>query len=392
MRALEGSQSIGGSSGWQPGYLVIRGPKHPLAATETPRRDESGTPEPELSARDEAKDSDASPNESEAQVIWGAVAAFVKDHSYGEYIFDFQWAQAAQRAGLSYYPKLVVAAPVTPATGPRILIHPALGEELRKSVQVALIEAVREFADATRCSSIHWLFCTAEEQALLEELEFTPRDSLQYHWHNRGYADFDAFLGEMQSRKRKKFKKERRRVHEQIDALEWREGDAIGPEQIAAMERFYRRTTSEHWGRAYLEPGFFELLVEHHRDRVRFVEVTHRGEVAAGALFLETEGALYGRYWGASVELDCLHFETAYYAGIERCIEKKIPLFEAGAQGEHKLLRGFEPSITRSAHWMRHPGLHRAIAEFCEHEARELSARRGELASYGPYRVDEGPD
>jgi predicted N-acyltransferase len=316
----------------------------------------------------------------------GAVAAFIKTHSYGEYIFDWGWASAAQRAGLRYYPKLVVAAPATPATGKRILLAPGAGDDVRD----VLIAAVRAVADETDCSSIHWLFCTAEEQAALAEAGHFARATYQFHWHNKGYASFDDFLAQLKSRKRKQLRKERAKAKAAIERLTW--VDAPSQEQLDDLDRFYRITTDNHGGRDYLRPGFFHALAKHLPEAMRMVEVVAQGRRIAGALFLETDAALYGRYWGADTHVDLLHFETAYYAGIERAIEKRLPLFEAGAQGEHKLLRGFEPSPTYSAHWVRHPGLAAAIEDYCAREAAGMQAELAELAKYGPYRSADGGD
>jgi predicted N-acyltransferase len=352
LRALEESASIGGSgrkrSGWAPQYILA-----------------------ERGGR-----------------LVGAVAAFVKDHSYGEYIFDWGWASAAQRAGIRYYPKLVIAAPATPATGTRILLAPDAPPE---TVQV-LLGAVRGVAETHGCSSIHWLFCTAAEQRLLAEHGFFPRTTLQFHWKNRGYGSFDDFLGALKSRKRKQLRKEHQRAQAAIDGLRWIEGGELSEEQLDDLDRFYRNTTDNHGGRDYLRPGFFHLLAKFLPDAMRMVEVTKDGRRIAGALFLETEHGLYGRYWGADAHVDLLHFETAYYAGIERAIAKQIPLFEAGAQGEHKLLRGFEPSATYSAHWIGHSGLAAAIEDYTQREAAAMQLELAELAKFGPYRSDSDDD
>jgi predicted N-acyltransferase len=312
----------------------------------------------------------------------GGVAAFIKDHSYGEYIFDWGWASAAQRAGLRYYPKLVIAAPATPATGRRILLAPGAGPE----VAAALIEAVRAVADDAECSSIHWLFCTGQEQALLAGAGFFPRVTSQFHWKNRAYGTFDDFLGALKSRKRKQLRKERQRAQAAIDRLTWLTGEQLDQAALDDLDRFYRTTTDNHGGRDYLRPGFFHRLAETLPEAMRVVEVVKDGRRIAGALFLETDAALYGRYWGAEAHVDLLHFETAYYAGIDRAIARKIPLFEAGAQGEHKLLRGFEPSPTYSAHWIRHEGLAAAIEDYTRREAAATAHELAELAKYGPYR------
>ncbi|MGE3542787.1 MAG: peptidogalycan biosysnthesis protein, partial [Kofleriaceae bacterium] len=320
----------------------------------------------------------------------GAVAAFIKDHSYGEYIFDWGWANAAHRAGIRYYPKLVIAAPATPATGPRLLLAPGLGDA-RGLVRSALIDAVHDLADETSCSSIHWLFCTAEEQAALVDHGHGvfARASYQFHWKNREYRSFDDFLAALTSRKRKQIRKERSRVQAAIDGLTWVSGRELDQARLDDLDRFYRSTTDAHGGRDYLRPGFFHRLAESLPDAMQMVEVSVRGKRAAGALFLETPGALYGRYWGSDVEIELLHFETAYYAGIDRAISRGIPLFEAGAQGEHKLLRGFEPSPTYSAHWIRHDGLSTAIQDHVRREAAAVAAEIEEIAKLGPYRQDD---
>ena len=317
----------------------------------------------------------------------GAVPAFLKDHSYGEYIFDWGWANAAQRSGLPYYPKLVIAAPQTPATGNRMLLAPGADAV---ATRAALIAAVRAVADDAECSSIHWLFCTKDEQAQLEEAGFFPRASMQFHWHNRGYQTFDDFLGQLKSRKRKQLRKERERARAAIERLSWIGGAELGQDRLDDLDRFYRNTTDQHGGRDYLRPGFFHALAKYLPDAMRMVEVVAGGKRVAGALFLETERALYGRYWGADVHVDLLHFETAYYAGIERAIERRLPLFEAGAQGEHKLLRGFDPMPTYSAHWIRHPGLSAAIVDFTQREAVAMAAEMAEMARFGPYRNAQG--
>ncbi|MFV8751221.1 GNAT family N-acetyltransferase [Nannocystaceae bacterium ST9] len=374
LQALERSGSVGGGSGWSPTYLLVHGDASCLndGGAQPSSPDRGGLPEPARAGR----------------VLLGGLAAFAKDHSYGEYIFDFQWARASMRVGIPYYPKLVVAVPATPATGKRILLHPGLSAEAREQVALRLITGVRELADELDVGSIHWLFTSADEQALLEREGFAPRSSFQFHWHNRapGWPDFDAFLASLSSRKRKQIRKERARAQAAVDAIRFVPGDELSPAQIAALDRFYRRTTDLYGGSQYLRPGFFEALVEHLPERVRFLEVTRGGGPIAGALFLETDQALYGRYWGCTEDVEFLHFEASYYAGIERCIARGIPLFEAGAQGEHKLVRGFMPVICRSSHWLRHPGLDRGVRDFLREERRAVAQHVEQLAAYGPYR------
>lgn len=315
----------------------------------------------------------------------GGVPAFIKPHSYGEYIFDWGWANAAARAGIEYYPKLVIAAPITPATGNRILLAPGAGPD----VVAALVAGVQAIAEDAECSSIHWLFCTAAEQRLLADHGFFGRTTMQFHWKNRGYASFDAFLAELKSRKRKQLRKEHERARAAVDSIAWKRGDELTEPELAELDRFYRHTTDNHGGHDYLKPGFFEKCAKYVPE-MRMVQVTAGGKHIAGALFFETAQALYGRYWGADAHVDLLHFETAYYAGIERAIAQQLPLFEAGAQGEHKLTRGFEPSATYSAHWIRHPGLSAAIEEHCARERIAMVEHLAELAKAGPYRDDSG--
>lgn len=363
MRALERSGSVGAEAGWLPFYVLVEAP------AQAPRADQTG----EIPRR-----------------LVGAVAAYVKAHSYGEYIFDWAWARAAERAGLPYYPKLVVAVPMTPATGPRLLVAKDMS---RGPVVARLVAEVRALAERRRCASIHWLFTTAAEQAELREHGFMARASFQYHWHNPGYASFDEFLARMTSRRRKQLRKERARVQASAAALEWVPGSALTEEDIAAIDRFYRTTTQNHHGHDYLQPGFFAAVVAEMPERVQWARVRREGRTIAGALYFETDAALYGRYWGCDEEIEFLHFEASYYAAIERCIARKIPLFEAGAQGEHKLIRGFAPSPTYSSHWVRHPGFAAAIERFLGEEAEAVPRQMAELATLLPFRSEgDAPD
>jgi predicted N-acyltransferase len=377
LRALEVSGSVGGSSGWSPTYLLVHGDASCLI---------------DDAARASSPDRAGAEPTRPGRVLLGAIAAYVKDHSYGEYIFDFQWARASTRVGVPYYPKLVIAVPATPATGRRILLHPDLAPASREAVARRLIAGVRELADDQQLGSIHWLFTTADERALLEREGFAARASFQFHWHNHNpitggrWADFDEFLASLSSRKRKQIRKERQRARAAVDSIRFVPGSELTPTQIAALDRFYRRTTDLYGGSQYLRPGFFEALVQLLPERVRFLEVCRAGGPIAGALFLETSQALYGRYWGCSEDVEFLHFEASYYAGIERCIERGIGLFEAGAQGEHKLVRGFMPVICHSSHWLRHPGLDRGVREFLREEQRAVAHHVEQLAAYAPYR------
>ena len=371
LRALELSESVGARAGWDPHYLLVQGSLPNAPRTDSPARSDS--PNQSGTAKDRP-------------TLLGAVAAYVKDHSYGEYIFDFHWARASMSAGIPYYPKLVIAAPATPATGRRILLHPSLDSAAREAVAARLIAGVRELADETNCGSIHWLFTTQEERDQLVAAGFAARASYQFHWHNRGYACFDDFLAQLTSRKRKQIRKERQRARAAVDSVRFIPGPEIDSKQLAALQRFYTRTCNLYGGRAYLRPNFFARLLELAPERVRFLEAARGSASVAGALFFETEQGLYGRYWGCDETIEFLHFEASYYAGIERSIELGLPLFEAGAQGEHKLLRGFEPALCHSAHSLRHPGLDRGVRDFLREEAAAVMQHLRELDSYGPYR------
>lgn len=360
LRALERSGSVGPQSGWEPAYVLVEAPADVSA----------------LRAGGEGR-------EIPRPRLVGAVAAYVKAHSYGEYIFDWAWARAAERAGMAYYPKLVVAVPMTPATGPRLLVAKDMS---RGPVVARLVDGVRGLAERRRCSSIHWLFTTAAEQAELREHGFMARASFQYHWHNAGYASFEEFLARMTSRRRKQLRKERARVSASAPAVEWVGGAELTLEDCATIDRFYRVTTQNHHGQDYLQPGFFAAVVEEQPERVQWARVRRGERTIAGALFFETRAGLYGRYWGCEEEIEFLHFETAYYAAIDRCIARGTPLFEAGAQGEHKLVRGFAPASTYSSHWFRHAGFGSAVGRFLAEEAAAVEVHMRELATLLPFR------
>jgi predicted N-acyltransferase len=363
LRALELSGSVGPGTGWEPRYVLV-------------------------------EEAEALPHRATgASRLVGAVACYRKTHSYGEYIFDFGWARSSMQAGLPYYPKLVIAAPHTPATGRRLLVAPGLTPAQHQAVVEALLQGVRALADELECGSVHWLFCSAEEHGRLAAAGQLPRASFQFHWHNRpgqGYADFDEFLGALASRKRKQLRKERCRALDAVDGpVELRAAADWTRDDIARLEAFYRRTCLMHGNEGYLTPELFELLPRMMPRRALFARVEQGGQTVAGALYFQSEHALYGRYWGCSKEIPFLHFEVSYYAGIEHCIREGLPLFEAGAQGEHKLLRGFLPAPTYSNHWMRHPGLHDGVGRFLRSEARELLPYMEQLARFSPYRKDD---
>lgn len=349
LHALEASGSVGPGTGWRPHYVLCY-------------------------AHDE---------------LVGAVAAYWKTNSYGEYIFDFAWANAIARAGRAYYPKLVVSVPFTPATGPRLLLAPKLDEPQRTEVARCLIAGVRALADETKAQSIHWLFCTQAEQALLVDAGFAGRASFQYHWQNKDYASWDDFLAGLTSRRRKQLRKERAAVAAHGLTFHWRARADIDAALLSDMTRYYQQTVDAHDGHAYLTPAFFPL-VHQQCDSLRILEVSRGAERLGACLFFESPDALYGRYWGATADVPFLHFEAAYYVGIERAIAQRVPLFEAGAQGEHKLLRGFLPASTYSAHWLRAPDLFDQVTRYCHAEKHHVAQQMAELATAGPYRQGDG--
>jgi uncharacterized protein len=330
----------------------------------------------------------------------GAVPLYLKHDSYGEFIFDWGWASGAHRAGVRYYPKMVAAVPFTPVTGPRLLLHPeaAASAGERERVRAALLAGVRQAADEGRASSVHVLFCTEEEAAHLGAAGYLPRLSMQFHWTNRGaeaggpYRDFEDFLGDFRSRHRKQVRKERAVAAAHGLRLAVVEGPALGPREWRALELFYQSNADKHGATTYLTPDFFTLLREKLAHRV-VATLAYRGEMpVAGALNFERGRHLYGRYWGCLEEREMLHFELCYYALIERAITRGYARFEAGAQGEHKLKRGLLPSLTHSAHWIRHPDLERAIARFVESEAHMVRHQVAEYMELSPMKRSAEPD
>ncbi len=303
-----------------------------------------------------------------------ALPLYAKTHSYGEYIFDWSWADAAYRAGIEYYPKLVSMAPYTPATGTRMLTGGSGGARYRP----ALLEGVVAAATEIGASSAHLLFLNDDERdAAAADPRFLPRVTEQFHFHNEGYASFDDFLARFRSSMRKKVRRERRDVRESGLRIETFTGDAIREEHWAAVRRFYRDTCMRKGSEPYLTKRFFSLAPE----RV--------GHVAA-TLNFEKGAHLYGRYWGADDRYEMLHFELCYYRLIERCIDRGMRRFEAGAQGTHKLRRGLMPAEIHSAHFIAHPALRSAIADFLPRETAAVRAQMTRMAEHGPFRRDGG--
>lgn len=339
--ALDRSRSTGKGTGWTPRPLVLSDDGRPVAA----------------------------------------LPLYVKSHSQGEYIFDFGWAEAYERAGGQYYPKLQVAVPFTPATGPRFL-GPA---ELRPLLWQAATGITRDHG----LSSLHATFCTAEEAEALAGQEGTlHRVTQQFHWENKGYADFDAFLSDLSSRKRKMIRKEREVARGQGLTLRALTGADLRPDHWDAMWAFYQDTGRRKWGRPYLTRAFFDEIHKTMADDVLLVLAFRGQRAVAGALNFIGRDTLYGRYWGCTETLPCLHFELCYYQAIDWAIAHGLARVEAGAQGEHKLARGYLPVPVHSLHWIADPGLRGAVARYLVQERASVDEDIEVLTAYGPFRKD----
>ncbi len=314
----------------------------------------------------------------------GAAPMYLKHNSYGEFVFDWSWAEAYQRHGLSYYPKLVVAVPYAPVTGARLLIANEIEQE---PVADALIEAALEHARRLKVSSLHWLFTTEQDTERLERHGLMRRTGCQFHWNNQGYRYFNDFLATFSSEKRKKIKQERRRVREAGIEIELLNGHQISAEQWRIFHEFYCSTFHRRGGTPTLTLEFFQALGTTMPEQVLLVLARHDGHYVAGAFNLRGADTLYGRHWGcASKQFHGLHFECCYYRAIEYCIEQGLQRFEAGAQGEHKLARGFLPVPTYSAHWLSHPAFKSAVADFLAHEQTGMAYYMEELDEHSPYK------
>ncbi len=295
-----------------------------------------------------------------------ACPLYVKQHSEGEFVFDWGWADAARRAGIDYYPKLLVGVPFTPVTGSRLLTAP--GSD-RAEGAALLGAALRELCDGNGLSGVHVNFCLPDERDALLERGYLLRVGLQYHWHNAGYRTFDDYLAQLRAKRRNQVKRERRGVREQEVVTEVLTGDAIPDDVFEPMFRCYRATVDAHYyGRRYLNHAFFELLRERFRHRLCFVVARSGGKIVAGTTNVVKGDALYGRYWGGLREVRYLHFDVCYYAAIEHCIEAGLARFEPGAGGDYKFLRGFDPQPTYSLHYLADPRLARAIERYLEAE------------------------
>ncbi len=314
--------------------------------------------------------------------VVGCAPAYLKVHSYGEFVFDWAWADAYGRAGLPYYPKLLCAVPFTPATGPRLMVRP----EAPPDTADLLAAGLRRLAEARNLSSAHVNFVGETDRRRLAGLGFQSRFDVQYHWDNPGYPSFDDFLGALASRKRKAIRKERREVADSGIDVRVLTGADILEAHWDAFNRFYRATSDKKWGPAYLTRDFFSLLGERMGDRVVLVMAFRAGRPVAGALNLRGGDTLYGRNWGCLDDARFLHFEVCYYKAIEYAIAHGLRRVEAGAQGRHKIQRGYLPSLTRSVHWVAHPGFRDAIGRYLEQERTVVEAQMAELMAQSPYR------
>lgn len=353
LAALERSGSASAATGWQPCHLVARDP--------------------------------------DGRAV-GVCPAYIKDHSFGEFIFDWGWADAFERAGGRYYPKLQVSIPFTPVTGPRLAVRPEVAEP--DVVRRALAEALAETCDRLGLSSVHITFPRREEWDQLGELGWLQRTAHQYHWHNAGYRDFEDFLAHLSHRRRKEIRRERRAVAASGVEIHALDGSEVEAEHLDAFYRLYQQTCWQKLGPGYLTRAFLDELSARLGDRALWVMARLDGEWIAGALHLYGTEALYGRNWGCRVDtrerVPYLHFELCYYQAIERAIAAGLPRAEAGVQGEHKLQRGYAPVTTYAAHWIAHPGLRDAVAAYIAHE-REMVAEAIEvLDAHTPYRGRAG--
>ncbi|HWK43845.1 MAG TPA: GNAT family N-acetyltransferase [Stellaceae bacterium] len=343
LSALEDSGSVAARTGWQPQHLAIREPDGALA---------------------------------------GVVPLYLKSHSYGEYVFDHGWADAYERAGGTYYPKLQCAVPFTPVTGSRLLVRPGASPHTAEALASGMVELARQL----KVSSLHVTFPTEAEWRLMGDLGFLRRTGQQFHWENRGYQSFEDFLAALNSRKRKSIRKERREALEGGIEIHTLNGTAIEPQHWDAFYDFYLSTSDRKWGSAYLNREFFNLLGERLADKVVLVMAEQAGRLVAGALNLMGSDTLYGRNWGCHGDFKFLHFEACYYRAIDFAIDRGLARVEAGAQGTHKIQRGYLPSPTYSAHWIRDPGFARAIADFLDRERRMIDREMDGLAEMSPFK------
>jgi uncharacterized protein len=346
LSALEDSKSVGGRTGWLPRHLLAKTPDGALVAT---------------------------------------APCYAKSHSRGEYVFDRGWAEAYERAGGLYYPKLQVAVPFTPATGRRLLVAPS---PHAAAIQQALGRGLIELCRHDDTSGVHVTFATEHECRLLGQLGFLQRTDQQFHWQNGGYASFEDFLAALASRKRKTIRRERQDALANGISVHWLSGSDLTEAVWDAFFAFYMETGSRKWGRPYLTREFYSLAGERMADRIVLIMAKRAGRWIAGAINFVGSHTLFGRHWGAIEYHPFLHFELCYYQAIDYAIAHKLSCVEAGAQGEHKIARGYMPRTTHSAHYIADPALRRAIADYLARERAYVAAVGAELAATAPYRKD----
>ncbi len=339
---LEESASVGPGTGWQPAPIILE--------------DDNGT-------------------------LLGAMPSYLKGHSQGEYVFDHAWADAYERAGGDYYPKLQISAPFTPATGPRLLLYD-------EAYAAPLLQSAMQLLAQNRWSSAHATFVEAGQVKLFEQSGWLRREDIQFHWSNRDFASFDGFLATLTSRKRKDLRKERRAANDGI-TVKALSGDDIKPDHWDAFWLFYQDTGARKWGTPYLTREAFDLFGERMGERLLLLLAFEDGLPIAGALNFIGAEALYGRYWGCLADKPFLHFELCYYRAIDAAIERGLKRVEAGAQGGHKLARGYEPVATASMHWITDPGFRQAVEEFLEAERRGVAMDRMHLSKHMPFRQED---
>lgn len=342
LSALENSGSVAADAGWLPQHLAV---------------------------------------EDNAGRIAACTPLYLKSHSLGEYVFDWNWAEAYERAGGRYYPKLQAAVPFTPVTGRRLLLHPDAPANMEEILAAGMVR----LAERHRVSSLHITFPTEPQWRRLGDMGFLLRTGHQFHWENDGYRDFDDFLACLNARKRKAIRKERRTVADNGVTLRTLSGPALTEAHWDTFFAFYRDTSNRKWGRAYLERSFFSLIGERMGENVLLVLAERDGRTIAGALNFRGTETLYGRYWGCLEDIPCLHFEACYYQAIDYAIANGLKRVEAGAQGQHKVQRGYLPKPTYSAHWFADTGFSEAVGRYLEDERDAVEDEIKELASRSPF-------
>jgi predicted N-acyltransferase len=343
LQALEKGGAVGGDSGWDPMHLLLR---------------------------------------SDDGQLLGAMPNYLKHHSYGEYIFDHGWANAFERAGGAYYPKLLAAIPFTPATGPRFLVR-----DNRADLKTALAKGMETLMEKYQLSSAHINFLPSDDAHRLATAGWLDRASIQFHWHNQNYTDFDDFLDHLSSRKRKNIRKERASIAKAGVTMLRLTGAAITQDHIDSFFRFYMSTIDRKWGGAYLTHEVFTQLGKTMADRMLLVMAEYDGNIIGGALNFIGDDALYGRNWGADIDIPNLHFEACYYQAIDFAIEHGLARVEAGAQGFHKVQRGYLPVTTHSVHRIAHDGFRDAVARFLDAEKRGVEAEKNHIAMTSPFKA-----